>query len=104
MLCEGAVRFMQQAMEAIRDNNPQTRYEKLTRTSEIVLALRTALDTSSQDRFAIELARVYQSLDTRILSLHQTRDLGECAAVLEELRHVRDAWDAVAMTQSAAAV
>lgn len=101
MLCEGAVRFMQQATEAIRDQDAQTRYDKLSRTGEIILALKNALDLSGGDPVAQELDSLYHALDGRILALHYSNDLAECAAVLAELRSLRDAWDAIACAQVA---
>ena len=99
MLCEGAVRFMQQAMEAIRDENAQLRYDKLSRTSDIILALKAALDISSGDPIAQQLDSFYHALDARIIAVHHSHDLSECAEILLELRSLRDSWDAIACTQ-----
>lgn len=90
---------MQQAMEAIRDGDAQLRYDKLSRTSEIILALKGALDMSSGDPIAQQLDSFYHTLDNRILAIHHSHDLGESAEILLELRSLRDSWDAIACTQ-----
>ena len=99
MLCEGAIRFMQQAMEAIRDEDAQARYDKLSKTSEIILALKAALDVSGGDPIAVQLDHFYHQLDSRILAVHHTHDLGECADILKELRNLKDSWDTISVTQ-----
>lgn len=95
MLCEGAIRFLQQAAEAMRAGDAQQRYEKLVKAGEIILALKSALDLSSRDPVALQLDAFYHGLDGRILALHSSKDVEECAAILSELRGFRDAWDAI---------
>ena len=95
MLYEGAIRFIQQAMEAIRSEDAEQRYDKLTRASEIIVALRSALHTETQDSEVERLYGFYTDLDIRILALHRSHNLGECANIVAELRDVRDAWDAI---------
>lgn len=95
MLYEGAIRFLQQAKEAIEHNEPQIRFEKLTRASDIVLALQSALDMSGDSAVGEHLYQFYASLDAQIISLHTAPDPARCDAIVLELRHLRDAWDAI---------
>ena len=95
MLCEGAIRFLQQGLEAMRAGDAQQRFEKLSKAGEIILALKSALDLSTQDKVALELDAFYHGIDSRILALHSSKDEAECAAILAELRGFRDAWDVI---------
>lgn len=95
MLYEGTIRFLQQAMEAIRNEDAEMRFERLNKASEIILALKTALDMSSGSAQAKELDNFYRMIDSRIVALHRTQNLGECADIIERIRVIRDVWDAI---------
>lgn len=95
MLYEGAIRFLQQAMEAIRNEDHELRYAKLTHAGEIIVALKKALDIINGGPEARMLDQFYQSIDNRILALHRYHSLAECSAIIEDLRRLRDMWDAI---------
>ncbi len=98
MLYDGAIRFLQQAMEAIRNEDAEQRYDKLARAGEIIVALRTALDLSGDSPEIKSLDAFYQSVDTRILALHHSHNLTECADIIARLREIRDVWDVIDRT------
>ena len=95
MLYEGAIRFLQQASEAIRNNSPQTRYEKLARAGDVIVGLQSALDMTGGGPQARELYDFYASVDARIRALHHSGDLTECNSLIAQLRELRDVWDAI---------
>lgn len=95
MLYEGAIRFLQQAMEAIRDEAPDVRYARLERASEIIIALREALDMTGDSPEAKRLHGFYTEIDHRILMLQRSHNLAECTSIIDALRPLRDAWDVI---------
>lgn len=95
MLYEGAIRFIQQAMEAIRNDDAELRFEKLTHAGEIIVALRSALDMDTGGEQAQRLYEFYSDIDNRILALHRSHNLRECSGIITELRNIRDVWEAL---------
>ena len=95
MLYEGSIRFLQQAMEAMEQNDPALRYGKLTHAGEIILALQSALDLLHGGPQAKALFEFYAGIDTRILALHRGNNVEACAEVIADLRNMRDVWDGI---------
>lgn len=99
-MCEGMVRFMQQGIDALSGNDRQLYQEKLARVGEIVLALKAALDLSQRDAVGLALDAQYQALDRQILSAQHAPNVSQCHSILQELRSLRDMWDAIASYQN----
>ena len=95
MLFEGAVRFLQQAAEAMRNNDPDTRYAKLTKTSEIMMALQSSLDFEARGGAVHILNQFYASVIVEIMALHRTHDVAVCTRLIAEIKEMRDTWDAI---------
>lgn len=92
MLYDGAIRFMQQGVEAIEKKDFEARYNKFTRVSEILMGLQSCLDFEAGGQSAKILYDFYSSLDLRIFTLQRTNDLEECNAVIAQLKEMRDVW------------
>lgn len=95
MLYEGTIRSVQQALEATEQGEPMLRYAKLVRAGEIMLALKSALDLANGDAQTKALYDFYSTMDARIRSLHRSSNPSDGAALIEELRSMRDAWDSI---------
>lgn len=95
MLYDGAIRFVQQAMEAIEKRDYETRYHKLMRVSDIITGLQACLDFESGGAVAKMLYDFYAALDLRIFAIHRTNDLEACKQVIADLKKMRDAWDRI---------
>lgn len=95
MLYEGAIRFVQQAREAVEQNNAAARHEKLKRAGDIVAALQSALDLEHGGALAQGLFDFYSSIGTKLLSLHRTDSAPAFSGIVDELRSMRDMWDAI---------
>lgn len=95
MLYDGAVRFLQQAKEAIQDNRVQDRYNTLTRVSDIIVGLQGCIDFEKGGDVARILFDFYSSVDTRVLSIHRTNNAEMCDQLIAEIRQMRDAWDQI---------
>ena len=95
MLYDGAIRFMQQGVEAIETRDFETRYNKLTRVSDILIGLQSCLDFEVGGDTAKVLYDFYSSIDLRIFAIHRTNDLEECRKIIVQLKEMRDTWDAI---------
>jgi flagellar protein FliS len=92
MLYDGAIRFLQQAAEAIEKKDYETRYNKLTRVSDIVIGLQSCLDFDVGGDSAKILYDFYSAIDLRIFALHRSNDLKECQAVIAQMKEMREVW------------
>lgn len=101
MLYDAAIRDMKQAREAILDKRYEERFHLLTRVSEILTGLQSALDFAQGGRIAEMLDEFYRSLDMRVRQLHRTNSAETCDAIVAELKEMRDGWDSVDRQQAA---
>lgn len=92
MLYDGAIRFIQQAAEAIEKKDYETRYNKLIRASDIIVGLQACLDFDVGGSSAKVLYDFYAAIDLRIFSIHRSNDLQECQAVIAQLKEMREVW------------
>lgn len=95
MLYDGAIRFIQQAKEAIQENRVQDRYNLLVKASDIVLGLQGCIDFEQGNDVAKVLYDFYSSIDHRIISLHRNQTPELCDQLVKELKMMRDAWDRI---------
>jgi flagellar protein FliS len=95
MLYDGAIRFLQQAKEAMQAKAIEQRYLKLTKASEVVMGLQSCLDFEAGADAARILYDFYSSIDMRIMNLHRSNDAEACGKLIDELREMRDVWDKI---------
>lgn len=100
MLYDGAIRFVQQSVEAIRREDYETRYNLLTKTSEIITGLQNSLDFENGGDIAKLLYDFYASIDARIFSVHRSNHIPTLESVMKELRMMRDAWHEIDRQQA----
>lgn len=103
MLYDGAIRFVQQAREAIVDGRIEDRYRLLTRASDIIMGLQSCLDFDKGGDIAKILYQFYASIDARMFSVHQDNSLDSCDRIIADLKNMRDAWHAIDTTPDGAA-
>jgi len=92
MLYDGAIRYLQQASEAIREKRIEDRYHLLVKASEIVSGLQGCLDFEKGGQVASLLHHFYTSVDLRIFSLHRTASAEACEQIIRDLKQMRDVW------------
>lgn len=95
MLYDGMIRFLKQAREAIIEKRIEDRFNLLTRASDVVLGLQASLDFESGGSVARVLYDFYSSVDSRILTIQRTNDLGLCDDLIAELKEMREAWNVI---------
>ena len=104
MLYDGAIRFIQKAIDAIGDNNIQERYNHLTRAQHILIGLQSALDFDQGGDIAQLLYSYYHGLDMRLMGVHRNNDVATCQQAIEELTMMKEAWVDVDNSTSAKVV
>jgi flagellar protein FliS len=95
MLYDGAIRFIQQAIEAIEAKDYEKRYHRLTRASDILIGLQSCLDFDAGGDSAKVLYDFYSSLDLRIFAIHRSNDANACLEIISELKDMRDVWNRI---------
>lgn len=101
MLYDGAIRFVQQAADAIEQKDYAARYNLLVKATDILSGLQSSIDHESGGEIAKLLYDYYASLDARIFAVHRSNDSKALEAVLKELRMMRDAWHAIDQAEKA---
>lgn len=102
MLYDGAIRFLQQAREAMQEKRIEERYNLLTKVSAIFAGLQTSLDFEAGYQIASTLHDFYSDMDARIVDLHRSNDLESCSKIIEELREMRNVWDEIDQSETPA--
>lgn len=92
MLYDTAIASMQQAKDAIGENNIEKRYNKLEKAFLIVTGLRDILDMEKGADVAETLREWYTGLGARILSINTSADLSMADLCMSNLKEMRDAF------------
>lgn len=93
MLYDGIIRNLQQAADAMEQNNIEERYKKLVKASEIIIGLQSCLDYEQGESAAQVLYDFYSSLDARIIGLHRSNDIAVCRELINEVKEMRGLWN-----------
>lgn len=96
MLYDGAITFLRQAIQAIKEENYQERWNLINRVCAIVSGLAECLDFEEGKETATALQEFYSSIDARLISVHHNNRIDICETVIGELVGMRDAWRDVA--------
>lgn len=95
LLYDAAIRFVQQAREAIEAGNIEERYNLLQKAGNIIMGLHTAVDFEKGGDIAHILNNFYTSIDLRLLSINHRNDPAMCDQVVKELKLMRSAWNEI---------
>lgn len=92
MLYDGAIRYLQQAKEAIREKRIEDRYNLLIKTGEIIAGLQSCLDFENGKDIARILYNFYSSIDSRLFGIHRSNSIEACDEIIAELKQMREVW------------
>lgn len=99
MLYDGAIRFLRQAQEAIREKRIEDRFKLLVKASEIIVGLQSSIDFEQGGELAHTLHRFYTSITRRMLAVNTHKDAEEeCDAIIADLKSMRDVWNGIDQT------
>ena len=92
MLYDGALRFGDQAAEALGASDSEAFCEKLGRVQAIVLELSVSLDRAGGGEMAANLAALYAYVHARLIEADIEKDPERLREALRILRELRDGW------------
>jgi flagellar protein FliS len=100
MLYDGAVRFLEQAKQALQDGKDAN--EPLGRAQDIIVELASSINRAAGE-VADNLARLYDFWIHWLLQAQIRRDPAKVEEVLGMVRELREAWATIALQQRKAA-
>ena len=92
MLYDGAIRFGDQAVEALEAGEVERFCERLGRCRAIVLELLASLNRAEGGEIAGNLAAIYGYVHTRLVEADIEKDSGRIGEALHILRELREGW------------
>ena len=101
LLYEGAMRFLDQALELDPDTDAIQFREKLSRAQAIVTELRIALDHEQGSDVSLELERLYLFVEQQILRAWEDYALDAIKDARQVLATLHEAWKEVEADPSA---
>lgn len=91
-LYDGIVRFMNQAIEAVEQNDADKRRAAVKRAMDIVMHLQVTLDRKQGGKPAEALTEFYTAMFALMLQGSQANSRQKFEQVIANVRNVREAW------------
>lgn len=95
LLYDAAIRFMQQAGQAIEEQDFERRYNLTQKVSNILSGLYAAIDHENGGQIAKILSSFYTGLDLKVISINRTNNLADVQYIIEELKNMRNSWEEI---------
>jgi flagellar protein FliS len=92
MLYDGVIKIINQARNAIEDNQIQIRYNLLEKAAAIINGLQTAINFELGGDIAKILDNYYSSIYAKIMLVQVNNDINLLIKVREEIITMRDSW------------
>jgi flagellar protein FliS len=96
MLYDGALRFMEQAAEAMDRRDMPAKAEALSRSFAIIAELQNTLNVRDGGELARQLDALYAHMHDRLVDANVQRSSAPIREVIALLTPLRDAWSQVA--------
>ena len=103
MLYDGALRFLQQTVDAMQRGDLVTKRDSLSRAMAIVTELHGMLDLEQGGEVAASLDSLYTYMMERLTTANQQRDPAPVAEVMRLMTGLREAWSQIAQAPPPAA-
>ena len=95
MLYDGAVRFCEQAREAIKNKQIENSYKLLSKAENIVLELANSMRDEIAPQTCSKMRGLYMFCYDRLVTANMKRNVEPVDEALKILRHMRDTWQMV---------
>ena len=95
MLYDGAVKFLNKAIEECQANNPNAKGEAVGRALDIIIELDSALDMEVGGEVAESLRSLYMFMTQQINKAHIKDDVAMFKEVIALLEELNDGWKAI---------
>ena len=89
---DGAIKFLLKGRKAIEDGNIQERFNNVQRASDVINYLAATLDLEKGGEIAVNLARFYNYLISRLVTVHIKNDVSIIDEVIGHLKEMRASW------------
>ena len=103
MLYDGALRFLQQTVDAMERGDLVAKRDSLSRAMAIVTELHGMLDLEQGGEVAASLDSLYTYMMERLTTANQQRNVAPVAEVMRLMTGLRDAWSQIAQAPPPAA-
>jgi flagellar secretion chaperone FliS len=103
MLYDGAIRFLEQAGDAMDARDMATKGQAMSKAMAIIAELQSTLNVQEGGEVAAQLDALYTHATGRLLEANQQRSRGPIDEVIALLRPLRDAWSQIATGSASAA-
>jgi flagellar secretion chaperone FliS len=108
MLYDGAIRFLERAQTGFPLEDPleafSTVNNNILRAQDIIRELDCSLNVNEGGQLALELRRLYDYFDRRLLESNMRKEPAGIKEVIERLSVLRDSWAAMLQQQGASAL
>jgi len=102
MLLEGAQRFLQQAVAAIKAHNIEERARLVNRVSAIIEELMLQVDNSSENELAVNLTRIYEWWMNQLFEASMNNQFGKLEMIHSQMNEMKTTWAQLAQRGHAA--
>ena len=92
MLYDGAIRFCEQARQAMLDKDIPTTHERIVRAQRIVVELSTTMNAEVNPELCGRLAGLYTYVYRLLVDANVQRDPAKIDEALGLLQHIRETW------------
>jgi flagellar secretion chaperone FliS len=103
MLYDGAIRFLEQAGDAMADRNMVKKGDSLSRAMAIIAELQSTLNVEEGGEVAKQLDELYTHMTSRLIEANIQRTRQPIDEVLRLMRTLRDGWSQIATGSASAA-
>jgi len=103
LLYEGAIRFLNQGIDAAQRNERMEMSEYIQKAQKIVAYLNTSLDYSAGGEIAMNLGRLYNYMRDRLSEANLHCDRAKMEEVIDLFKPLLEAWREIAKDPAAAA-
>ncbi len=95
LLYDKAIISMKAAKEDINAGNIQSKVQNITKTSDIIRALDSALDMEKGGEIAQNLHHLYDFIDRSLFSVHARNDVQLIDDLIEILQRLKEGWEGI---------
>lgn len=103
MLYDGAIRFLEQAGDAMDQRDMQTKARGISKAMAIIAELQSTLNMEQGGEVALQLDGLYTHITSRLIDANVQRDRAPIDEVIALLKPLRDAWSQIATGSASAA-
>ena len=92
MLYDGAIRFIQQGIKAVEENNIELANRNLLRSQNIMVELMASLNFEKGGELAANLFRIYEFMHYPLVQANVKKEVEPLVRVNNQLKKLRKSW------------